>query len=143
EVDARLEREVKLLAISHMISPKSILVVEDDPSVADSLRLLLTIDRHQVEVVNDGEKALARYDEGKYDLVITDFSMPGIDGLDLAGLIKARAPEQPVLLITAHGETVSSTEKARLERIDVMLAKPFSQQQLQEALRSVFLSQGS
>jgi DNA-binding response OmpR family regulator len=50
-----------------MMFPKSILVVEDDPSVAESLRLLLAIDRHQVEVVDDGEKAMAKYREGKYD----------------------------------------------------------------------------
>ena len=121
-----------------MIFPKSILVVEDDQSVAESLRLLLTIDRHQVEVVDDGEKALAKYKEGKYDLVITDFAMPGIDGLDLAGLIKARAPQQPVLLVTAHAETVSNNEKGRLQYVDGLLAKPFAAPQLQEAIRAVF-----
>jgi FixJ family two-component response regulator len=68
----------------------------------------------------------------------TDFAMPGVDGLDLAGLIKALAPQQPVVLVTAHGETVLNTETARLERVDAMLAKPFSQQQLHETLRVVF-----
>lgn len=122
----------------NLVAPKLILLVEDDPSVANSLCLLLTIDRHQVVVVGDGERALAKYEEGKYDLVITDFSMPGIDGLDLAGLIKARAPRQPVLLVTAHAETVSNNEKARLQYVDAMLAKPFSQQELHDALRAVF-----
>ena len=122
------------MIILQPIMPKSILVVEDDPSVADSLRLLLTIDRHYVEIVGDGEKALAKYGEGKYDLVIVDFAMPGIDGLDLAGLIKARAPQQRV--VTAYAETVSNNEKGRLEYADALLAKPFSQ--LQDALRAVF-----
>jgi two-component system response regulator FlrC len=122
----------------HTIAPKSILVVEDDRSVADSLSLLLRIDRHQVEVVFDGETALARYKEGKYDLVMTDFAMPGVDGLDLAGLIKARVPEQPVVLVTAYAETMLSSETARLERVDAMLPKPFSQQQLHDTLRVVF-----
>jgi CheY-like chemotaxis protein len=121
------------------IAPKSILVVEDDPSVADSLRLLLTIDRHYVDIVGDGEKALARYGEGKYDLVIVDFAMPGIDGLDLAGLIKARAPQQRILLVTAYAEMVSKNEKGRLQQYaDALLAKPFGPQQLHEALRAVF-----
>jgi two-component system response regulator FlrC len=120
------------------IAPKSILVVEDDPSVADALRLLLTIDRHRVEIVGDGEKALARCQVGKFDLVITDLVMPGIDGLDLAGLIKSGAPEQPVILITAHAETIATTEKARMQRVDALLAKPFSQEQLREALSTVF-----
>src|SRR5215472_6186878 len=121
-----------------IIAPKSILVVEDDRSVAESLSLLLRIDRHQVEVVCDGETAMAMYEEGKYDLVMTDFAMPGVDGLDLAGLIKARAPEQPVVLVTAYGEAVLSGEVARLERVDAMLPKPFSQQQLNDTLRVVF-----
>jgi CheY-like chemotaxis protein len=124
--------------VVNLVAPKAILLVEDDPSVANSLRLLLTIERHQVVVVADGERALAEYEEGKYDLVITDLSMPGIDGLDLAGLIKARAPQQPVLLVTAHAETVSNNEKARLQYVDAMLAKPFSQEQLHEALKAVF-----
>jgi DNA-binding response OmpR family regulator len=53
--------------------PKSILVVDDDESVADSLRLLLKIDGHEVEVAGDGETALAKYKVGNHDLVIADF----------------------------------------------------------------------
>ena len=120
------------------IAPKSILVVEDDPSVADSLRLLLTIDRHYVEIVGDGEKALAKYEGGNYDLVIVDFAMPGMDGLDLAELIKARAPQQRVLLVTAYAEMVSNNEKGRLQYADALLAKPFGAPQLHDALRAVF-----
>ena len=72
------------------------------------------------------------------DLVITDFLMPGIDGLELARLIKAGTPQRPVLLITAHEETVSRREKARLQHVDAMLTKPFSHEQLLDALRAVF-----
>jgi CheY-like chemotaxis protein len=89
-------------------------------------------------VVDNGEKALAMCGDGKFDLVITDLLLPGIDGLDLAGLIKAGAPQQPVILITAHAGTVATTEKARLQRVDAVLAKPFSQEELQDALSTVF-----
>jgi PleD family two-component response regulator len=64
------------------LTPKSILVVDDDPSVADSLRLLLKIDGHEVEVATDGETALAKHKVGNHDLVIADFLMSGMDGLD-------------------------------------------------------------
>jgi CheY-like chemotaxis protein len=120
------------------ITPKSILVVEDDSSVAQSLSLLLTIDKHQVEVVGDGETALTRYKVGSHDLVMADFLMPGIDGLELARLIKAHIPKQPIVLVTAHLETVSSSEKARLQYVDALLGKPFSPEQVREALRTVF-----
>jgi CheY-like chemotaxis protein len=120
------------------LAPKSILVVDDDPHVGNTLSLLLMIDRHQVEVVRHGEMALARYKPGKYDLVITDLLMPGIDGLELAQLIKARNPQQPVVLISGHLDGVPDSDKTLLKNFDVMLAKPFSQQQLREGLSAVF-----
>ena len=113
-------------------------MVDDDPSVADSLRLLLKIDGHEVEVAGDGETALAKHKVGNHDLVIADFVMPRMDGLELARLIKARVPRQPILLVTAHFETVFNREKARLHHVDALLAKPFSAQQLREAIRAVF-----
>jgi CheY-like chemotaxis protein len=120
------------------IAPKSILVVEDDPSVAQSLSLLLAIDKHEVEVVGDGKTALVRYKVGSHDLVIADFFMPGMDGLELARLIRADLPQQPIVLVTAFLETVSSSEKARLQHVDALLGKPFSPEQLREAIRAAF-----
>ena len=120
------------------LAPKSILVVDDDPSVADALRLLLKVDGHKVEVAGNGETALAKYKVGNHDLVIAAFLMPGMDGLELARLIKALSPRQPILLVTAHFETVSNSEKARLQYVDALLAKPFSPEQLREAIRAAF-----
>ena len=79
-IDASLERKTNCplhcLEYSYCVDtlmPKSILVVDDDESVADSLRLLLKIDGHEVEVAGDGETALAKYKVGNHDLVIADF----------------------------------------------------------------------
>jgi CheY-like chemotaxis protein len=121
-----------------VLTPKSILVVDDEPSVASTLSLLLMIDKHQVEVAADGEQGLTKYKERKYDLVITDLLMPGIDGLELARLVKERNPQQPILLITGHMERVSNSGELRLQNIEALLGKPFSLLQLQEALRAVF-----
>jgi two-component system OmpR family response regulator/two-component system alkaline phosphatase synthesis response regulator PhoP len=120
------------------LAPKSILLVDDDESVATSLSLLLTMDEHRVEVVGDGKTALARYEEGKFDLVITDFYMPRMNGLELARLIKAHFPQQAIVLFTGHLEAISENEKTGLEHVDALLPKPFSQAQLYEALRAVF-----
>jgi CheY-like chemotaxis protein len=122
---------------SQSIAPKSILVVDDEPSVVESLRLLLRIKRHQVEVAEDGEQALAMYAKGKYDLVITDCAMPEMNGVELARLIRERVPEQPILMITAYKETVTRYEKWQ-SCIDGMVAKPFSLEELQEALAKIF-----
>jgi two-component system OmpR family response regulator/two-component system alkaline phosphatase synthesis response regulator PhoP len=141
-VDAGVESEVKIyfatgsVPMLDSITPKSILVVDDEPLVADTLRLLLRMDNHRVELASDGETALARYEEGQFDLVITDLLMPGMDGLELARLIKARVPEQRILLATGHLEAVSNNEKMR-QNIDGLLAKPFSPEELREALKAV------
>lgn len=113
--------------------------MEDDPDVAKTLSLVLSIERYRVETVGDGETALAKCksDVG-YDLIITDFLMPGMDGLELARLIKERSPHTPVVLFTAYLEALSSNEKGRLQNIDALLGKPFSLEQLHEALRRVF-----
>src|SRR5215469_6464821 len=110
--------------------PKSILLVDDDESFATSLSLLLTMDNHRVEVVGDGETALTRYGERKFDLVITDFQMPGMSGLELARLIKGHFPQQRIVLFTGQLEAVSENEKTGLEHVDALLPKPFSQAQL-------------
>jgi CheY-like chemotaxis protein len=120
------------------LAPKSILVVDDDQSVGSTLGLLLMIDRHRVEVVGDGQTALARYKEGKYDLVITDLLMPGLDGLELAGLIKALIPQQPVVLVSGYLDAVSNNEKLLFKNVDRLLAKPYSTQKLRETLMSLF-----
>ena len=112
--------------------------MDDDPSVARALKVLLRVKKHQVEVACDGETALAKHEGGSHDLVITDFMMPGIDGLELARLIKARVPHQLVLLITGYLEAVSNEEKARLQHVDGLLGKPFSASQLHAALNVVF-----
>jgi DNA-binding response OmpR family regulator len=122
------------------LAPKSILVVDDDPHVASTLRLLLIMDRHQVEVVRDGKTALARYKEGKYDLVITDLFMPGVDGLELAKSIMSQNPQQLVLMVSGHLDAVCDSAKMLLKNFDCLLMKPFSRQQLQESLGAVFFN---
>jgi CheY-like chemotaxis protein len=119
------------------LAPKRILVVDDEPLVLNSLRMVLTFGGHQVETARNGVEALAMFERGKYDLVITDFGMPGMDGLALAGAIKARSPGHPILMITAHAEAIAGNGEKH-SRIDLLLAKPFSVEQLEEALARVF-----
>src|SRR5438552_2899208 len=69
-----------------------ILIVEDDPIVAHTLRMALAVDGHSVELAEDGMKALAMFEGATYDLVITDFKMPNMDGMELADAIKQRSP---------------------------------------------------
>src|SRR5271165_2684071 len=81
-------------------SPKRVLVVDDVAPVVNTIKAMLAQFGHEVDFAPNGREALAMYQPCKYDLVITDYSMPTLDGLELAKAIKKQAPEQLILLIS-------------------------------------------
>lgn len=128
---------MKAPALRQLVPPKRILVAEDDPLVAHTVRMTLTVDGHCVEVAQDGEQALTLFRAGRHDLVITDFKMTKMDGLELAELIKRISPTTPVILITAYLEAIKSS-MGKVSNVDVLLGKPFSVMELHGALLKVF-----
>jgi len=111
-----------------------ILVVDDEPLVCDAVRLMLNFDGHKVETANSGKEALEKFKKGKYDLVITDFSMPVMKGDELATTIKSIDPTQPVVMITAYAEMIQSSGNP-LGGVDCMISKPFMLESLREAIK--------
>ena len=108
-----------------------ILVVDDEALVCESIGLLLAYDGHRVETASSGEEALARFDRGQFDLVFTDFCMPGMKGDELAAAIKDRAPDKPVILLTAFPPAY------KVPAIDLVITKPFYLSTLREAVETV------
>src|SRR5579862_1279100 len=117
--------------------PKRILIAEDEPMVAHTLRMVLAVDGHAVELAEDGVQALAMFDKSKHDLVITDFKMSNMDGLELAEEIKKRSPTTPVILLTAYVEAIQGMG-GHVSNVDFVLGKPCSVPQLQAALEKIF-----
>src|SRR5258708_31954879 len=111
---------------------RRILVVDDEPFVCDAVKMMLTFDGHMVETASNGKDALDMFQVGKYDLVITDFAMPSMKGDALAAAIKARAPTQPVVMITAYAEMLQSTGHS-LSGVDFVISKPFLLENLRES----------
>ena len=109
-----------------------ILVVDDEPSVGNTVKMLLKFDGHEVEATHSSKEALSMFKSGRYDLVFTDFTMPGMDGHQLAAAIKAGAPDQPVIMITAHGGTLTPSP-----HVDFVVDKPFRLEHLREAIAKV------
>lgn len=109
-----------------------ILVVDDEPSVSNAVKLLLQSDGHQVEAANSGKDALALFEPGRFDLVFTDFAMPEMKGDKLADAIKMRVPEQPIVMLTAYPGAVPPSAN-----VDHIVAKPFRLQHLREAITKV------
>jgi CheY-like chemotaxis protein len=118
------------------VPKKKILVVDDEPFVCDAVKMMLTFDGHDVATANDAKEALAVFEKGKFDLVITDFAMPGMKGDELAAAIKARAPGQPVVMITAYAEMLQSSGK-QLPGVDFLVSKPFLLEHLRAAIATV------
>src|SRR6266705_6491185 len=115
---------------------RRILVVDDEPFVCDAVKMMLSFDGHIVETASNGKEALALFDKGKFDVVITDFAMPNMKGDELAAAIKARAPKQPVVMITAYAEMLQSSGNP-LPGVDFVISKPFLLENLREAIAKV------
>ncbi len=111
-------------------SERQILVVDDDEAARESLKLLLGLDGHAVTEARDAAEALAKYEHGRFDLVITDYLMPNMLGDELAYTIRARAPSQPIIMVTAYVEKL----KDRPGVVDAVLTKPFGVRELRLAI---------
>jgi len=120
---------------------RRILVVDDEPFVCDAVKMMLTFDGHVVETASNGKDALEMFELGKFDLVITDFAMPNMKGDELAAIIKARAPGQPIVMITAYAEMLQSSGNP-LMGVDCVISKPFLLENLREAIAKVAPAKG-
>ncbi|HXT12132.1 MAG TPA: response regulator [Candidatus Angelobacter sp.] len=111
-------------------------MVDDEPFVCDAVKMMLAFDGHDVVTANDAKEALSVFDKGSFDLVITDFAMPGMKGDELATAIKARSPHQPIIMITAYAEMLQSSGK-KMPGVDFLVSKPFLLEHLREAIITV------
>jgi nitrogen regulation protein NR(I) len=101
-----------------------ILLVEDDPPIATALIRVLSDEGYEVTHAEDGTKGLAFANAEKCDLVITDFKMPGVTGMELVERLHDTQPRLPVIMMTAHGTTDTAIEATKLGAYDYLL-KPF------------------
>ena len=111
-----------------MVPRARILVVEDEPRLADILRLYLERDGHAVSVVGDGRDAIAAFDAAPTDLVVLDLMLPGLGGEAVLAAIRQRG-DTPVLIASAKRSDVERIAGLR-QGADDYLAKPFNPNEL-------------
>jgi CheY-like chemotaxis protein len=107
-----------------------ILLVDDQPEVRETIKLLLGMDGHSITEAANGQEALELFRRGQFELVITDYAMPLMRGDELANNIKLLSPSQPILMITGSIEKFGVPETS----VDVLLQKPFLLEDLRQAV---------
>ena len=102
-----------------------VLVVDDEPSLLDSVATVLRYEECDVEVASSGYAALARAQNEPFDLIVLDIMLPDIDGLEVTRRLRADGVRVPVLFLTARGE-VDDLVEGLAAGGDDYIAKPFS-----------------
>ncbi len=108
-----------------------ILVVDDTKAIRDILSKILSFMGYEVVVASSGNEGLNRFLKHSFELVLTDFNMPGIDGYTLALRIKDKSPNTPVVLITGSEEVVVM-ERLKGGCVDHIMLKPFHLEDIEE-----------
>lgn len=119
------------------IAKKRILLAEPDIVAAHHLRLALSVDGHEVDVLGEGNDALALFHAKAHELVISNFNLPNLDGLELAEAIKQQNPSTRVILVTASPQAVEGPT-AEISNVDAVLNKPVSMAKLQQTMNELF-----
>jgi DNA-binding NtrC family response regulator len=104
---------------------KTILVVEDDPRVGESIRLLLKKRGYETVLASNGKEALSLFRQETVDLVITDLLMPKMDGIEFLEEVKQLRPETEVIVISAQGTIEKAVQAMKLGAFD-FIEKPIN-----------------
>lgn len=103
---------------------KKILVVDDEATVCRSIRKALARDDYEIDVALSGEEGLKLETEKKYDVIIVDLMMPGLNGMDLLKSLKAISPSVQVVMITGYPTMKNTLQAMQIGAFD-FLPKPF------------------
>jgi FixJ family two-component response regulator len=116
-------------------------VIDDDPSVRDSLALMLGLSGYRTALFADAEAFLAAWQPEWTGCVIADLRLPGRSGIELQAELRAKGSRLPFIIITAHGDVQTARAAFRAAAVD-FLEKPFDQAQLRTAIESAFSREG-
>jgi PAS domain S-box-containing protein len=119
------------------VAGRRVLVIEDDPAVAEGLEAALAINQHVVEIARSGQEALERARRFKPDVVLCDIGLPGMDGYAVARAFRADGDLRSAVLVALTGYAqAEDIARARAAGFDRHLAKPASVDKIQRAVAS-------
>src|SRR5262245_20928812 len=111
-----------------------ILVIDDEPAIRDTMRMILECDGHDVIAASSGQEGLTLAERESPDLVFLDVKMPGLDGLEVLSRLRGTNEALPVVIISAHGTAATALEAGRLGAFR-FIEKPLSKDYVLDAVR--------
>jgi YesN/AraC family two-component response regulator len=118
-------------------NPHHVLLVEDEPSVAGGLKMVLAEEGYGVDVAMNGTNALDQFRGNGFDLVVADLRLPDIDGMEVIRRIKDERPQVKVVIITGFPSVATVVESAKLGVFDY-LRKPFTEAEFMQVVGKAF-----
>ncbi|MBW1730136.1 MAG: response regulator [Deltaproteobacteria bacterium] len=112
---------------------KRILIADDDEFVRSLLARALEICGYEIDIVENGVEAISQVEKRSYDLIITDYMMPKMDGLELTRRIKAEYPSIPILIVTGNGPVYDLLKSGAA----ACITKPFNIFELQNMVKTI------
>jgi two-component system nitrogen regulation response regulator NtrX len=114
---------------------KTILIIDDDKSVRDSLKMILEYEHYEVEFAENGEQGLQKLDRLAVDVVLLDVKMAGMDGIEVLTKIRQNNEKLSVIMISGHGTIETAVEATKLGAFD-FLSKPLDRDKLLVTVRN-------
>ena len=114
---------------------KTILIVDDDKSVRESLKMILEYDHYEVEFAENGEQGLQKLERLPVDVLLLDVKMSGMDGIEVLTKIRQKNEKLPVIMISGHGTIETAVEATKLGAFD-FLSKPLDRDKLLVTIRN-------
>ncbi|MGA3212701.1 MAG: response regulator, partial [Terriglobales bacterium] len=117
------------------LSPGTVLIIDDEAAIRESLQTLLELEGFQVETSDSGEDGLARIAEHTFDLILLDFALPDKNGLEVLAEVRERDPGINIMMITAYG-TVENAVRAMQGGAVNFIQKPWDNEKLLADIRA-------
>lgn len=101
-----------------------ILIIDDEKAICNTLKEILSFEKYEVDIANDGAEGVKKAETGNYDLVLSDIKMPKMDGIEVLQKLQELNPDLPVVMISGHGTIETAVDALKKGAYDYISKPP-------------------